>query len=151
MSAELRALVRATADEYVDADPRELARHVAKATPDESVMDFYTEALVDMVRYVLGAERQSLLNRGKGGGGFSPKVRDRADWWADLRRHVLRAASTGPLGLLLPRVGSVFSATRTRQAAPPGQSKRPLCSSARRRCDSSSQSKTNGRPSRPYG
>jgi hypothetical protein len=43
----LTALIRQAAADNPLADPRELAKTVAAMTPDEDLLDFYTEALVD--------------------------------------------------------------------------------------------------------
>lgn len=93
MSAELNALIRVVAAEHPGAgDLRELARHVAKMTPQESVMEFYTEALVGLVGEIVGHDRRDLFDgperrrRDR-----SPKLEERRSWWADLlasRVHV---------------------------------------------------------------
>jgi hypothetical protein len=50
MSNELNNLIREIADDYPESDPREIAMYVAKLTPQDQVNDFYTEALVPVVR-----------------------------------------------------------------------------------------------------
>lgn len=90
MSAELNALIRVVAAEHPQSDIRELARFVAKMTPQESVMGFYTEALVGLVGEVIGQERRDAFN-GPERKGRSAKLDDRRSWWKELlasRVHV---------------------------------------------------------------
>jgi hypothetical protein len=89
MSSELNTLIRSVAGDHPRADMRELARFVAKMTPPESVTDFYTEALADRVRILLGNDRRDIFDgpdvrpEGKSSN-RSPKVEQRRSWWADL-------------------------------------------------------------------
>jgi hypothetical protein len=90
---ELNTLIREVADDYPRADPRELARHVAKLTPDESVVDFYVDALIDRIREIIGGNRRNLFDGpdNRSTSNRSPKVEQRRSWWADLlasRVHV---------------------------------------------------------------
>ena len=87
MSTELRTLVREIADDHPQADPREIARHVAKLTPECEVRAFYTEALIPVVREQLRGERNAALTNAVG----SPKIAERRDWWQKMlasRAHV---------------------------------------------------------------
>lgn len=94
VSAELRALVREVADDHPQADPREIARHVAKLTPEEDLQNFYAESLVDVVAQILGAQRRDAMGEKKDespSDNKSSKLERRRNWWKDLlaaRVHV---------------------------------------------------------------
>lgn len=93
MSSELSGLVRAVAADYPEADPRELARHLAKETPPRQVMDFYVEALVPIVRHALIDERSAAMSNALSPrpSGRSAKLAEIRDWWAEMlaaRVHV---------------------------------------------------------------
>lgn len=90
VSAELNALIRVVVAEHPHADLHELARHVAKMTPEESVMDFYTAALAGTIGEVIGGDRRNALD-GPNHKNRSPKLERRRSWWADVlaaRVHV---------------------------------------------------------------
>lgn len=92
MSAELRSLVREVAAEHPHADPREIARYVAKLTEEEDLQNFYAEALVDVVSQILGAQRRDAMDqKPEKQNNKSPKLEQRRNWWKDLlaaRVHV---------------------------------------------------------------
>jgi hypothetical protein len=81
----LTALIRQAAADHPLADPRELAKIVAKLTPEDELMDFYEEALVDACRHVLSDERTTALagphKTRSGHANKSAKVKQRGEWW----------------------------------------------------------------------
>ena len=90
MSAELRTLIRSVTAVHPTTDNiADLAKFVAAATPAHQVMGFYTDALTDSVRAVLGEDRRHNLDgpqvepQGSAtqDSSDSPKVRARAAWW----------------------------------------------------------------------
>lgn len=84
----LDALVREVAADHPDSNPRELAGFVAKLTPQEDLIAFYADALVDRVRHILGDERRGSMVEGSN---RSPKLEQRRDWWREMlvsRVHV---------------------------------------------------------------
>lgn len=86
MSAELNAIIREVAEEHPDDDPREIAEKVAKLTPPDKVMDFYTEGLVQQVLVILGQDRRNAFHKPVTGKGrnTSSKLHDRREWWPEL-------------------------------------------------------------------
>lgn len=86
---ELRELVRQVAADHPHADPREIARHVAKLTPADTVMSFYADALVPIVREVLIGQRTTALSAALSPSkpdapAKSAKLAQRRDWWAEM-------------------------------------------------------------------
>jgi hypothetical protein len=59
----LRDLVRGVANEYPKAQPSEIARHVAKLTPQQYLLEFYEETLRPFVVSVLGTDRNNALHK----------------------------------------------------------------------------------------
>lgn len=60
--SELKDLIRSVAGEHPTADYAELARHVAKLTPDDSVVGFYEEALRPFISEVIRADRNNAVH-----------------------------------------------------------------------------------------
>jgi hypothetical protein len=84
MSTELRDLIREVMDDHPRADPRELARHVAKLTPKADVMTFYEDTLVDYVSSMLRTERNTALDAARPKGNYSKKLQRCRDGWKAL-------------------------------------------------------------------
>ena len=86
VGAQLRALVRQVVEDHDGASVRELAEHVEKLTPKESVTGFYVEALAAYVADVLRADRNSALSEvtKPTSKSKSPKLEQRRKWWSDL-------------------------------------------------------------------
>lgn len=97
MSTELRKLIREVAADHPESSPQELATWVAKLTPEDSLVDFYTATLVDYVRQVIGGDcRNSLdnaLGRNSNGGNKSPKLNDRRQHFARLMLERVKAGA----------------------------------------------------------
>lgn len=93
MSAELRALVRQTVSDYPEADPREIARHVAKLTPDDQLRAFYREALADLCGHMIGENRRQSFESGKQRN-VSRKVNQRRSWWSDVLASMIHVGSS---------------------------------------------------------
>jgi len=90
MSKDLHDLIRDTAESYPKADPREIARHVAKLTDERQVYRFLEESLVPVVRSVLISQRTSVMGKAlQPGSNF--KLEQRRSWWRQMlasRVHV---------------------------------------------------------------
>lgn len=89
MSSDLRALIREVAADHPHAAPSEIARHVAKLTPADDLIDFYSEALTQICTQLLGHDRRQLMDGpcDDTTGSKSPnssKLRERRTWWANL-------------------------------------------------------------------
>lgn len=91
MSADLRKLLKDAIAEYPDAEVSEIATLVANTAPAKSLRSFLAETLVDEVRNLMGESRRDSMDGALGDRPPSPKMRDRASWWADMllqRVHV---------------------------------------------------------------
>jgi hypothetical protein len=88
MSAELNQLIRQVAADHPKAEIHELARFVVALTPRKSVTDFYTAALGDTIRTVLGQQRRNAFkgpeadrDETTGAPNRSAKIEERQQWW----------------------------------------------------------------------
>jgi hypothetical protein len=92
-SDTLTGLIRQAAEDNPLADPRELARIVAKLTPEDELLAFYEEALVDACRHLLadirntafaGPTRTQARAPRSGHTNKSAKVKQRREWWDEV-------------------------------------------------------------------
>lgn len=81
--ASLTDLIRSTASEITDPDPRAVALAVAERTDDDTIREHYAESLIGTVRVILGKDRQrALSNPPETLPQSSPsKVEQRRSWW----------------------------------------------------------------------
>lgn len=85
MSSELRGYVKAAIAEHPDAGVQELAIYASNAIPVKQLRIFMAESLVDLVRQLVGDSRRKSMDNALGDGPtISPKMRDRASWWAQM-------------------------------------------------------------------
>lgn len=79
----LNDLIRTTASEITDPDPRAVAQEVAERTNDTILREHYAESLIGTVRVILGKDRQrALSNPPETLPQSSPsKVEQRRSWW----------------------------------------------------------------------
>ena len=98
--SELRTLIRQVAQDNPESSLREIAEYVAKLTPEDDREAFYVEALGAVVLNVVGQDRRVSMDgpaprskgnsndsapRSKGNSNSSPKLRERAAWWDQLK------------------------------------------------------------------
>lgn len=93
-TSTLYELIRDLADDMPDADPREIAKTVVAHTPDESLIDFYTESLVSVIRSHFTTRRNNAIRdvfnphpkgRAMPGGTRSSRIAKGLDAWTKMR------------------------------------------------------------------
>lgn len=85
---DLRELIRNVAAEYPKAQPNEIARHAAKLTPPDQIVEFYEAALRPLVQDVLRQDRNIAIHHvvsdRSGVPCVSPKVAGIRSWWQQM-------------------------------------------------------------------
>lgn len=82
-SMTLNELIKQAAEDYETADPRELARFVAKAAPEKQLRELFAEAIVDDCRQFVMGQRNKALTAARRRPNYSPKLAQRRAWWPD--------------------------------------------------------------------
>jgi len=100
---ELRELIRKVSSQYPNASSGELARHVAKLTPADVLLEYYEEALRPQVAEVLRLDRNEAITNALSDSPHplpqqprrSKKVAGIANWWAKMLEQIIPLAD-GP-------------------------------------------------------